>query len=44
MWMPTRVEVRAAAKILLLKSLTIDRVLTYSDYRRVGADAEEHPD
>ncbi len=44
MWMPTRVEVRAAAKILLLKSLAIDRVLTYSDYRRVGADAEEHPD
>jgi hypothetical protein len=39
MWMPIRVEVRAAAKILLLKSLEIERVLTYSDYRRAGADA-----
>ena len=37
-WMPIRVEVRAAAKILLLKSLVIERVLTYSDYRRAGAD------
>jgi len=32
-WMPTQVEVRAAAKILFLKSLVIDRVLTYSEYR-----------
>jgi hypothetical protein len=31
-WMPERVEVRAAAKILLLKNLVIERVLTYSDY------------
>jgi len=38
-WMPIRVEVRAAAKILLLKSLVIERVLTYSDYRRAGAEA-----
>ena len=38
MWMPRRVEVRAAAKILLLKSLAIERVLTYSDYRLAGAD------
>ncbi len=34
LWMPLRVEVRAAAKIFLLKSLAIDRVLTYSEYRR----------
>ena len=33
-WMPLRVEVRAAAKLFLLKNLVIDRVLTYSDYRR----------
>jgi hypothetical protein len=39
MWMPMRVEVRAAAKVLLLKSLVIERVMTYSDYRRAGADA-----
>lgn len=41
-WMPLRVEVRAAAKILLLKSVVIDRVLTYSDYRR--AEAPTTPD
>jgi len=33
-WMPLRVEVRAAAKIFLLKNLVIERVLAYSDYRR----------
>ncbi len=37
--MAIRVEVRAAAKIFLLKSLVIERVLTYSDYRRAGEDA-----
>ena len=32
-WMPKRIEVRASAKILFIKSLDIDRILTYSDYR-----------
>jgi hypothetical protein len=32
-WMPERVQVRAAAKIFFVKSLVIDRVLTYSEYR-----------
>ena len=32
-WMPERVEVRAAAKIFFVKSLVIDQVLTYSEYR-----------
>jgi hypothetical protein len=32
-WVPKRIEVRASAKILFLKSLGIDRILTYSDYR-----------
>jgi hypothetical protein len=32
-WAPKRLEVRASAKILLLKSLELDRILTYSDYR-----------
>ena len=32
-WMPERVEVRAAAKIFFVKSLVIDRILTYSEYR-----------
>ncbi len=32
-WVPSRVEVRASARILFVKSLDIQRVLTYSDYR-----------
>ena len=32
LWMPKHIEVRAAAKILFLKSLVIDRNLTYSEY------------
>jgi hypothetical protein len=41
-WMPERVEVRAAAKIFFVKSLVIERVLTYSEYKRPQAgDAKE---
>jgi len=36
-WMPQHVEVRAAAKIFFVKSLVIDRILTYSEYRRAEA-------
>jgi hypothetical protein len=32
-WMPERVQVRAAARIFFVKSLVIDRILTYSEYR-----------
>jgi len=32
-WVPKRIEIRAAARILFLKSLEINRILTYSDYR-----------
>jgi hypothetical protein len=32
-WVPKRLEVRASARILFLKSLNLDRILTYSDYR-----------
>jgi hypothetical protein len=32
-WMPERVEVRATAKIFFVKSLVIDRILVYSEYR-----------
>jgi hypothetical protein len=35
-WVPKRLEVRASARILFLKSLDIDRILTYSDYRRAA--------
>jgi hypothetical protein len=31
-WVPKRLEMRASAKILFLKSLNIARILTYSDY------------
>jgi hypothetical protein len=34
-WVPRRLEVRASARILLVKSLDTDRILTYSDYRPV---------
>ena len=32
-WMPERVEFQALAKILFVKSLSIDRVMLFSDYR-----------
>jgi hypothetical protein len=32
-WMPKRIEIRATARILFLKSLDIQRTLTYTDYR-----------
>jgi hypothetical protein len=31
-WMPKRLEVRANARILFLKNLDMERILTYSDY------------
>jgi hypothetical protein len=37
-WMPEHVEVRAAAKVLFVKSLAIYRVLTYSEYKLADAD------
>jgi hypothetical protein len=37
-WMPERIEVLAAAKLLFVRSLVIDRVLTYSDYRLAQTD------
>ena len=35
--MPVYIEIRAAAKIFFIKSLVIDRVLTYSEYRLAEA-------
>jgi hypothetical protein len=32
-WMPERIEVRAAARIFFVKNLVIDQVMTYSDYK-----------
>ena len=32
-WVPKRVQIRATARILFLKSLDIQRTLTYTDYR-----------
>ena len=31
-WMPAHIEVKAAAKILFVKNLVVERVLTYSEY------------
>jgi hypothetical protein len=31
-WVPKLIEVRASARVLFVKSLEIDRILTYSDY------------
>jgi hypothetical protein len=44
-WMPERVQVLAAAKILFVKSLVIERVLTYSEYRlpQAGVPAIRDP-
>ncbi len=36
-WMPRRVEMRAAAKVFFVKSLAIERVLTYSEYKLADA-------
>ena len=38
-WMPERIQMRAAAKILFIKGLWIDRILTYSEYKRADAGA-----
>ena len=38
MWLPEHIEVRAAAKIFFIKSLVIDRVLSYSEYMPPQAD------
>ena len=35
-WVPKRIEIRATARILLLKSLDIQKTLTYTDYRLVS--------
>ena len=32
-WVPKRIEIRATARILFLKSLDVQRTLTYTDYR-----------
>jgi len=32
-WVPQRLEARGSARILFLKSLTVERIFTYSDYR-----------
>jgi len=44
LWMPEHIEVRAAAKILFIKSLVIDRVLTYSEYSLAEAGVPVMPD
>jgi hypothetical protein len=43
-WVPEHVEVRAAARILFVKSLVIDQVLTYSEYKLPEAGITVMPD
>jgi hypothetical protein len=38
-WMPKQIKIRATARILLLKSLDIQRTLTYTDYRPASDSA-----
>ena len=38
-WMPLRVEMRAAARVFFVKSLSIERILTYSEYKLADAGA-----
>ena len=38
-WVPLRLEMRASATILFLKSLDVERILTYSDYRPASEGA-----
>jgi hypothetical protein len=38
-WMPERVEVRATARIFFVKSLAIDRILMYTEYRLPRVEA-----
>jgi hypothetical protein len=35
-WVPKRIEVRASVRVLFVKSLDIERILTYSDYLPVS--------
>ena len=32
-WLPKRIELRAGARVLFVKNVDVDRILTYSDYR-----------
>jgi hypothetical protein len=32
-WVPKQIEIRATARIIFLKSLDVQRILTYTDYR-----------
>jgi len=38
-WVPQRLEVRGSARILFLKSLDIERILTYSEYLPATSDS-----
>jgi hypothetical protein len=41
--LPKRIEARASASIFFIKTLVIDRILTYSDYRPAQAGAGSPP-
>jgi hypothetical protein len=37
-WLPRQIEVRANAKVLFIKTLMIDRILSYSSYRQITSE------
>jgi hypothetical protein len=43
-WVPEHVEIRAAAKIFFVKSLVINRILIYSEFRLAEPGVPVMPD
>jgi hypothetical protein len=37
-WLPKQIEVRANAKVLFVKTLMVEKILSYSGYRQLAAD------
>jgi hypothetical protein len=40
-WLPTRADINASAKVLLLKGLSLTQTTTYGDYKRFNVEAEK---
>jgi len=40
-WLPTRAEINLGVRVLLVKGLNINRMITYGDYKRFSVEAEK---
>lgn len=40
-WLPTRADINVGVKVLLVKGLNFNQVVTYGDYKRFNVDAEK---